>query len=160
MCILVWNVIYIRVITSPHWSKLYQIECTEYKRNSVQYELANQQSKYNAFFDFNDQYMNVVDGYIWVNMNKLWSLYFELGNQGHLTMKNEQQISVLVIQIKDSRYGLLRFRYHNKQTTHSRVCEITISFVHLQLNPVVMDCIVINENGILTIHMKWISIQQ
>ena len=102
----------------------------------------------------------IIDGYIWVNMNKLWSLYFELGNQGHLTMKNEQQISVLVIQIKDSRYGLLRFRYHNKQTTHSRVCEITISFVHLQLNPVVMDCIVINENGILTIHMKWISIQQ
>ena len=102
----------------------------------------------------------IIDGYIWVNMNKLWSLYFELGNQGHLTMKNEQQISVLVIQIKDSRYGLLQFRYHNKQTTHSRVCEITISFVHLQLNPVVMDCIVINENGILTIHMKWISIQQ
>ena len=102
----------------------------------------------------------IVDGYIWVNMNKLWSLYFELENQGHLTMKNEQQISVLVIQIKDSRYGLLRFRYHNKQTTHSRVCEITISFVHLQLNPVVMDCIVINENGILTIHMKWISMQQ
>ena len=102
----------------------------------------------------------IIDGYIWVNMNKLWSLYFELGNQGHLTMKNEQQISVLVIQIKDSRYGLLRFRYHNKQTTHARVCEITISFVHLQLNPVVMDCIVINENGILTIHMKWISIQQ
>ena len=102
----------------------------------------------------------IIDGYIWVNMNKLWSLYFELGNQGHLTMKNEQQISVLVIQIKDSRYGLLRFRYHNKQTTHSHVCEITISFVHLQLNPVVMDCIVINENGILTIHMKWISIQQ
>ena len=61
MCILVWNVIYIRVITSPHRSKLYQIECTDYKRNSVQYELANQQSKY---FDFNDQYMNVVDGYI------------------------------------------------------------------------------------------------
>ena len=102
----------------------------------------------------------IIDGYIWVNMNKLWSLYFELGNQGHLTMKNEQQISVLVIQIKDSRYGLLRFRYHNKQTTHSRVCEITISFVHLQLNPVVMDCIVINENGILTIYMKWISMQQ
>ena len=102
----------------------------------------------------------IIDGYIWVNMNKLWSLYFELENQGHLTMKNEQQISVLVIQIKDSRYGLLQFRYHNKQTTHSRVCEITISFVHLQLNPVVMDCIVINENGILTIHMKWISIQQ
>ena len=102
----------------------------------------------------------IIDGYIWVNMNKLWSLYFELGNQGHLTMKNEQQISVLVIQIKDSRYGLLQFRYHNKQTTHSRVCEITISFVHLQLNPVVMDCIVINENGILTIHMKWISIRQ
>ena len=122
--------------------------------------LTNNQHIMRQFFDFNDQYMNVVDGYIWVNMNKLWSLYFELGNQGHLTMKNEQQISVLVIQIKDSRYGLLRFRYHNKQTTHSRVCEITISFVHLQLNPVVMDCIVINENGILTIHMKWISIQQ
>ena len=122
--------------------------------------LTNNQHIMRQFFDFNDQYMNVVDGYIWVNMNKLWSLYFGLGNQGHLTMKNEQQISVLVIQIKDSRYGLLRFRYHNKQTTHSRVCEITISFVHLQLNPVVMDCIVINENGILTIHMKWISIQQ
>ena len=159
MCILVWNVIYIRVITSPHWSKLYQIECTEYKRNSVQYELANQQSKYNVSILMINIWM-IIDGYIWVNMNKLWSLYFELGNQGHLTMKNEQQISVLVIQIKDSRYGLLQFRYHNKQTTHSRVCEITISFVHLQLNPVVMDCIVINENGILTIHMKWISIQQ
>ena len=153
MCILVWNVIYIRVITSPHWSKLYQIEFTEYKRNSLQYELANLSILMIKIW-------MIIDGYIWVNMNKLWSLYFELGNQGHLTMKNEQQISVLVIQIKDSRYGLLRFRYHNKQTTHSRVCEITISFVHLQLNPVVMDCIVINENGILTIHMKWISIRQ
>ena len=61
---------------------------------------------------------------------RVWSSCFECEIQGQLARKNEQQISVSVIQIKDSRYVLLHFRYHNKDTAHSRVRTITFSFAH------------------------------